>query len=786
MKEDEVSQHTQSGETLVGRSIPPAATTRFVQGRGNYVDDHVVPRAAYMVVLRSPHASADILEIGTAAAVASPGVLTVLTGADLAADGIGGMRSFVARNRPDGTPHFEPPYPLLAQGSARHVGFPIAIVVAETVAQAHDAAELIEVNYETRPCLTETRDLLKHGATPVWDALPDNICFVHEVGNEAAVAHAISNAAHVVTVDVEMTRVTANPMEMRNAIGEFDARTGRYTLWTGAQLPHDLRNELAAILGIAAQDIRVVAPDIGGAFGVKLAAQPEQALVLWAARRIGRPVRWHATRTESLLSDWHARDVLSRVTLALDSEARFLALRVDSLNNVGAYLHAFTLHCPTNNLGGMVGPYLTPQVYTKVTGAFSNTTSNGAYRGAGRPEATYVTERVIDKAARALGLDRAEIRRRNLIPPSAMPYNTGFLFTYDSGAFEANLDMALQASDWAGFAARRAEAVKCGRIRGIGLACAIEIAGGPQGAPTEEFLELRFDRNGQVTVLTGLHSHGHGLETVLLQLLHDQLGVPIEKMRVSFGDTDQVYHGHGSGGSRSSAAASATTAIAAQRIIEKGRKLTAHILETSEADVEFANGVFRVAGTDRTLPIADVARISFDRTRLPKGMDIGLATTATVAAGDATFPNGCHVCEVEIDPETGMLDIIGYWAIEDVGRLLNPMVVEGQIQGGVVQGIGQALMEKITYDPEGGQLLTASFQDYCMPRAGDLSHIDSRFNEVLTKSNPFGAKGAGEAGTVASIPTVINAVNDALASVGADEIEMPATPLKIWAALRAR
>jgi len=781
-----MTQQTPPADTLIGRSIPPAATTRFVQGRGNYVDDHVMARMAHMMVLRSPHASADILSIHTEAARASPGVIAVLTGADLAADGIGRMRSFVPRRRPDGSPHFEPPYPLLAQGSARHVGFPIAVVVAETLPQAHDAAELIEVDYQTRPAVTETRDLLNPGIPPVWDALPDNICFVHEVGDAAAVEQAISAAAHVVTIDVEMTRVTANPMEMRNAIGQFDPRTGRYTLWTGAQLPHDLRNELAPILGIAAQDIRIVAPDIGGAFGVKLAAQPEQALVLWAARRTGRTIRWHATRTESLLSDWHARDVISKVTLALDSEARFLALRVDSLNNVGAYLHAFTLHCPTNNLGGMVGTYLTPHVYTKVTGAFSNTTSNGAYRGAGRPEAAYVIERVIDTAARRLGLDRAEIRRRNLIPTSAMPYRTGFVFTYDCGEFETNLNMALEASDWAGFAARRDRAAQRGRLRGIGLACAIEIAGGPQGSPTEEFLELRFDNTGRVTVLTGLHSHGHGLETVLLQLLHDQIGVPIEKMRVRFGDTDQVYHGKGSGGSRSSAAASATTRLAASRIIEKGRRLTAHVLEAAEADVVFEAGIFRIAGTDRALPIAEVARLAFDRTRVPKGMDIGLSTTVTVAAGDATFPNGCHVCEVEIDPETGVLAIIGYWAVEDVGRLLNPMVVEGQIHGGVVQGIGQALMEKITYDPEGGQLLTASFQDYCMPRADDLSNIDSRFNEVLTKTNPHGAKGAGEAGTVASIPTVINAVNDALASVGVSEIEMPATPQKIWQALQAR
>ena len=780
-----MSMEQKFGDILVGKAIPPAATTRFVQGRGYYVDDHVVPGAAHMIVVRSPHASADIKSIDTAAALASPGVVAVLTGADLEADGIGNMRSLVPRKRPDGSPHFEPRYPLLAIGSARHVGFPIAIVIAETAAQAQEAADLVEVDYEARPSITETRDLLKPGAVAVWEGAADNICFVHEVGNQAAVDQAIATAAHVVTVEAEMTRVTANSMEMRNAIAQFDQRTGRFTLWTGSQLPHDLRNELAPILGIAAQDIRVIAPDIGGGFGLKLAAWPEQALVMWAARRLGRPVRWQATRTESLLTDWHARDQISNVTLALDNEGHFLALKVDTLSNLGAYVHAFTLHTPVANLGGVVGPYVLPHAHVRITGAFSNSTSNGAYRGAGRPEATYVIERVIDTAARQLGLDRAEIRRRNLIPASAMPYNTGFLFTYDCGDFEANLDTALQASDWAGFAQRRAEAAKRGMIRGIGMANAIEIAGGPQGAPTEEHLDLRFDNTGRLTVLTGLHSHGHGLETVLAQLLHDQLGVPVDKMRVSFGDTDQVYHGKGSGGSRSSAAASATTALAAQRIIEKGRKITAHILEASEQDVEFEDGVFRVAGTDRVVPIAEVARISFDRFRMPKTMDLGLSTTVTVAAGDATFPNGCHVCEVEIDPETGVLQIIGYWAVEDVGRLLNPMVAEGQIQGAVVQGIGQALMEKIVYDPDGGQLLTASFMDYCMPRADNVTNIDSRFNEVLTKTNPFGAKGVGEAGTVASIPAVINAVNDALASVGKGEMEMPATPLAIWKALNA-
>ena len=443
------------------------------------------------------------------------------------------------------------------------------------------------------------------------------------------------------------------------------------------------------------------------------------------------------------------------------------------------------MHSPTNNLGGLAGPYRTPHIHVRVTGAFSNKGSAGPYRGAGRPEATYVIERAVDAAARQLGIDRAELRRRNLIPAAAMPYNTGFLFTYDSGDFETNLDSALEMSDWAGFPARRTEALSRGRLRGIGMANAIEIAGGPQGAPTEEFLELRFDTSGRMTVLSGLHSHGHGLETTLRQLLSDHLGVAPEMMRVAFGDTDQVYHGKGSGGSRSSAAASATAAEASRRIVEKARKLTAHLLEAGEADIEHVHGVFKVAGTDKSLTIAELAKISFDRTRLPKGMDIGLSTAVTVAAGNATFPNGCHVCEVEIDPETGVVELAGYWGVEDVGRVLNPLVVEGQVQGGVVQGIGQALLEEVVYDPDNGQLITATFQDYAMPRAGDLPFIESRFNEVLTPTNAWGAKGVGEAGTVAAIATVMNAVNDALASAGVGEMEMPATPLRVWQALQA-
>jgi aerobic carbon-monoxide dehydrogenase large subunit len=770
---------------LVGQPIPPANNARFVAGNGFYTDDLTAHGALHMVLVRSPHASAYVRSVRTEVAASSPGVVAVLTGADVVHDGLGSLKSFIERKRPDGSRHFEPPFPLLATDIVNHVGFPVAIVLADSRANAETAAELVEVDYEPRASITKTSELLRPDAPKVWDSAADNICFVHTAGNEAAVDAAIAAAEHVVSVDVAMSRVSANPMEMRNAVAEYDRRTERYTLWTGSQIPHDLRAELLPVLKIGEQQLRIISPDIGGAFGLKLPAYAEQVLALWAARRTGRVVRWQATRNESFQSDYHSRDVSSHVTLGLDRDGRFVALKADCVANLGAYLHAFTLHPPVNNLGGIAGPYRTPHIFVRVTGAFSNSNSNGAYRGAGRPEATYLIERVIDAAARKLGLDRAEIRRRNLIPVSAMPHPTGFLFTYDSGEFERNLDTALSISSWADFEARRQEAAKRGRIRGIGLANAIEIAGGPQGAPTEEFIELRFDRAGGLSVLSGLHSHGHGLETVLPQLLHDELGVPLDKMRVTFGDTDIVYHGKGSGGSRSAAAASATATTAAKRIVDKGRTLAAHVFERPESDIEFANGAFSAVGSNHVLSLADMAKISFDRTRLPKGMDIGLSTSATVAASNATFPNGCHVCEVEIDPDTGVVQLIGYWAVEDVGRVLNPLVVEGQVHGGVTQGIGQALLEEIRYDSGSGQLLTASFMDYAMPRADDLPSFVTAFNEVLTKTNPHGAKGVGEAGTVAAIVTVMNAVNDALTRAGASEIEMPATPQRVWRALKA-
>lgn len=770
---------------LIGKPVPPAANARFVSGRGLYTDDHRLPGEAHMLIVRSPYASASIRAIGIRAAQDVPGVLAVLTGEDLVQDGIGPIRSLIERKRPDGSRHFEPHFPLLAQGEVNHVGFPVAAIVAETMTAALDAADKIDIEYDSRPSVTQTRHCLSPDAPLVWPEAGSNLCFIHEAGDEAQTDAALRAAEHRVTIDIDVSRVAVNPMENRNAIGDYDGRSGRSTLYTGSQVAHDLRSELASILHLSPSELRVVSPDVGGAFGMKIAASPEQALVLWASKRLGRPVRWQATRMEAFASDWHARDIASTVTLGLDAEGRFLALKVDSVANLGAYLCANTLHSPVNNLGGLSGPYRTPAIFARVRGAFSHSNPTSPYRGAGRPEATYAIERVIDAAARALRMDAAELRRRNLIPRDAFPYKTGFIFTYDSGEFEKNLDLALEASQWRNFPARRRDAEKRGKLRGIGVANAIEIAGGPAGAPLEEFMEIRFDAAGHAVIMTGLHSHGQGLETVIPQVLHDQLNVSLADMRVVFGDTDLVYHGKGAGGSRSAAVGSTLAVDVARKIVEKGRKIAAHALEASEADIEFVTGNFRIAGTDRVLSLAEIARLSFDRLKLPKGIEPGLAAQSVLSPQAANFPNGCHVCEVEIDPETGVTTIAGYWCVEDVGRVLNPLVVEGQVHGGVVQGLGQAMCESVVYDPESGQLISASFLDYAMPRASDVPMIDTRFNPVPTKANTLGVKGAGEAGTVGAIPAIINAINDALASRGAAEIEMPATPLKIWHALHS-
>ncbi len=546
-----------------------------------------------------------------------------------------------------------------------------------------------------------------------------------------------------------------------------------------------MRLELAGnIFRLPANRLRLIAPDVGGAFGMKGSAYPELALVLWAAKKVERPVKWIAERSESFIADHHARDNVSTVELALDDGGKFLALRVATIANLGAYLASMGVHVATNNIGGLAGTYTTPHIHVTVTGVFSNTNPTCPYRGAGRPEASYCIERIIDIAARETGIDPVELRRRNMIPAAAMPYKTGLTFTYDSGAFEKTMDMALALADWPGAAARRRAAVARGKLHGAGVASVVEMAGGPADIPLEEGIEIRFDATGHATVFAGTHSHGQGHETMYRQFAGHILGLPPERVRLVYGDTDLVFHGRGTFGSRSASVGGAAFLGAAQKIIEKGKLIAGHLLEAAALDIEFADGRFTVAGTDRSVDLVEVAKASFIAQRMPRGMELGLDANAVVTPPGPTFPNGFHVCEVEIDPDTGIATITRYAVVDDVGRVVNPLLLKGQIHGGIAQGAGQALLESVVYDPGSGQLLTGSFMDYGLPRADDLPFFAVASNEVPAETNPLGIKGAGEAGTVGALPAVMSAVNDALAPLGIRHFDMPATPERLWRAIR--
>jgi carbon-monoxide dehydrogenase large subunit len=695
----------------IGQSVPRTEDLRLVRGAGRYTDDIHLPNEAHLYVLRSVEAHARIRSIDIEAAKAAPGVIAVLTGADAAAARFASLPTLAMRERRPGVPMITPPYPLLAHDRVRHVGDGVAAIVAESLAAARDAAEQIAVDYETLPSVTETAATVAPGAPAVWAEAPDNISFELALGDRAAVEAAFAEAAHVVALDYDISRVSTNSMEPRVAIGVYDPATERFTLHAGAQMPHALRGNVAKVLGLAPDRVRIMSPDVGGGFGLKAGVFPEYILALWAAKLTGRPVRWLSDRSDGFVSDHHARDNVTHAELALDRDGRFLALRVRTIANLGAYLSGVAVQAPTGNLGGLAGVYTTPAILAEVTGVFSNTNPTAPYRGAGRPEAAYVLERLIDVAAAEIGIDRIALRRRNVIPPDAFPYKTGLVFTYDSGAFEKNMDMAMALADWAGFEARRAEAKRRGKLRGIGLANAIEIAGGPPQKPTEEMAQIRFDAEGHATVFMGTASQGQGHETMFQQLAYTALGVLPEQMTVVSGDTDLVFDGRGTVGSRSMMAGGPAFGAAADKIVAKGKRIAAHLLEAAEVDIEFKAGAFAVAGTDRRIALAEVAKAAHDPKRLPEGVEPGLDERATFFPKAATFPNGCHVCEVEIDPETGVTEMIGYWVVDDVGRVLNPMLVKGQLHGGIVQGIGQALTEAIRYDPESGQMLSGSFMD---------------------------------------------------------------------------
>ena len=767
------------GEFAVGQGVSRFEDPRLIRGGGRYTDDIKLPGMAHGVVLRSPYAHAKIKSMDTTAAKGAPGVLAVVTANDIKAAGYADLPVPGGLKRRDGSPMYKPRYPILAEDRVRWVGDCVAFVVAETVAQAFDAAEMIAVNYEELPAVTSTADAPKPGAPRVWDDCPDNICFVELIGDKAATDAAFARAAHVTRHRFVINRVTAATMEPRGAVGDYNATDGRYTIYTPIQRPHPTRTDLAKVLKVPESKVRIVTADTGGSFGMKSPIFNETPLVLLASKLTGRPVKWISTRTEAFLSDAQARDNVTEAELALDKEGHFIAFRVKTLAAIGAYLQhampAFVL-----NAGTLAGVYRTPAMHVDITAVFSNTNPMRPYRGNGRPEAAYVIERMVDLAAAELGMDPAELRRRNYVPPSAMPFKTGLTFTYDSGEFEKNMDLALGLADRKGVKARKAEARKRGKLLGFGLSNTIERA----GAPSTEGAEVRFDRSGSLILFSGSNSQGQGHETVFKQLVCDRLGLDPKEAQYVQGDTDQVFYGEGTGGSRSATLAGSAFHLATEKVVTKARAIAANMLKVEEADLKFDEGVFSTNKTNRTLSVKEIAAASFDTANLPGGMEPGLFATAVYKAPVNNYPNGCHVCELEIDCETGKVEITRYSVVDDFGTVLNPLLLHGQVHGGIAQGAGQALMEDIHFDAS-GQLVTASFMDYAMPHAHDLCDMEVESNPVPTKTNPLGVKGAGEAGCVGALPAVANALVDALSEFGIKHIEMPATPERIWRAMRA-
>jgi carbon-monoxide dehydrogenase large subunit len=760
----------------------------LLRGLGRFAGDLVPPDAARLIVLRSPHAHARIAALSAEAARAMPGVLAVVTGAELEAAGLGTIPC-VSRPRDDaGRPReiLEPPHRILATDRVRFVGDAVAAIVATTRAAALDATDAVEVQYEPLAPVADTALADAPDAAILWPDIPRNRSFTFEIGDHDAFRRAMADAHHVTRLRLVNQRVHASPIEPRVAIGAWDEGARRWHLTAPLQTPHQVRSVLAnAVLKVPEWQLRITSPpDVGGGFGLKGGLFREFALVLWLARRLGRAVTWIGDRTESFLADDHARDNITEAALALDAEGRFLGIGVETQAALGAMVALRGAHSMTNNLGSLAGVYVTPVIHARVHGLFTTTAPTAPYRGAGRPEATYVVERLIDAAAAETGIDRIELRRRNLIPRQALPFRTGLLFTYDSGDFARGMALAEAAADVAGFAARRAEAAARGRLRGLGLINAIEQAGGPFGSPAEERADIRFEPDGGIMLSLGTAAAGQGHETIFARLLADRLGVAEETIRVVQGDTDLVPFGRGTFGSRSVAAAGSALSFAADKVIAKGRRIAAHLLEAAEGDLRFRAGGFVLDGTDRHIALADVVRAAFAPARLPPGLEPGLDQAAIFAPAAPTYPNGCHVCEVEIDPETGGLTMERYVVADDVGTVIDHAMLAGQVQGGVAQGIGQALMEQVLHDPISGQLLTASFMDYALPRAADIPAVTLLDNPQPTPINPLGAKGGGEAGTIGAPPAVICAILDALAPHGVTHIDMPATPERIWRALR--
>ena len=750
---------------------------RLLRGEGRYTDDVSLPGQAWGVVVRSPHAHATIRSIDKAPALGVKDVLGVFTGEDLRKAGLGDVPCMIPMKSRDGSSRAETPRPALAVGRVRHVGDPVAFVVGETPQAARDAAEALAVDYDELPSITDLAHANSPSAPLVWDEAKRNLCFDWETGDKAETDRLFAEAAHVTKLTVVNNRIVVASMEARAAVGEYDAKAERFTLHANTQGSWQLKDMLAKfVFNLPPERFRVITPDVGGGFGMKLFLYPEHVMVCFAARALGRPVKWASDRSEAFLSDTHGRDNITTGELALAKDGRFLALRTRTLANMGAYLSNYAPFIPTG-AGSKVLPsiYGFKSIYVNVLGLLTNTTPVDAYRGAGRPEANYVVERLIDAAAREMKIDRVELRKRNMVPPSALPWKTPTGAIYDSGDFATVLDAGLKKIDWAGFPQRRQEAARRGRRRGIGLAYYLEATG---GAPTER-AEIRFADDGMVDVLVGTQSTGQGHETAYIMLTAHELGIPREKIRVVQGDSDEIPTGGGTGGARSLYSEGQAILATTATVIEKGKRAAGEALEVAPADIVFEGGRFSVVGTDRAIGIIDLALTQ--RKKAAAGQDVTTLDAAEVADIKAhTFPNGCHIAEVEIDPATGDLDVVRYIVCDDVGHALNPLIVRGQVHGGVAQGIGQAVLEHTVYDPDNGQLVSGTFMDYGIPRADDLPDIDVDLLEIPCGTNPLGVKGAGEAGAVGSPPAVINAVVDALAEDGVRHVDMPVTPERLW------
>jgi len=762
----------------IGEPLLRSEDPKLLRGEGRYTDDLQMPGQACCVMLRSRHAHGVIRSINTDAARKMPGVLAVYTGADLA--GYGPLKSGLPFKSRDGSEMRHTGRPALTTDKVRFVGDPVACVIAETVNQGRDAAEAIELEIDTLPAVTEPPAAVESGAPQLYDDAPGNLALDFHYGDAEKVAAAFASAAHVTKVQLVNSRVVVNTMEPRAALGTYDAAGERWTLHSGSQGVMGMKAQLASVLKAPPEKVHVLTGHVGGSFGMKAAVYPEYVCVLHAARALGRPVKWTDERSGSFLSDNHGRDHLQTAELALDAEGHFLALRLTGFANLGAYMGTMAPQPPTLNIvRNAASLYRTPLIEVSTRCVFTNTTFVSPYRGAGRPEGNYFMERVIDVAAAEMGIDRVTLRRRNQITPRELPYTAASAQTYDSGDFPAVLKDALQRADWKGFSARRREAKKRGRVRGIGVGCYLEVT-----APAnKEMGGVRFEPNGSVTIVTGTLDYGQGHATPFAQVLSEKLGIPFDRIRLVQGDSDQLLAGGGTGGSRSMMNSGGAIVEAAAKVVEQGKVIASHVLEAAVADIEFADGRFTVAGTDRAIGVMELAEKLRAGAKLPPDSPQSLDVSHVSNGQPSAFPNGCHVAEVEVDPQTGIIEVVKYTSVNDFGTVINPMLVEGQIHGGVLQGIGQAMLERTVYDTD-GQFLTGSYMDYCLPRAVDAPPFETAHHPVPAKTNPLGVKGCGEAGCAGALTSVMNAIADALSEYGIRHIDMPATPERVWQAIR--